>query len=147
MMLAVLHTPDYVDYATAHVTELIEGISRRCCGKRHLLPAGGDLAAPVRPLLQTSLPDGIINDRWIESTAHRVARSPMPWPAWADGWSSGSGRSFLTDTSRRPSLPTTISTSARPEYATFDSVQDKKGVDARSATPSSKSEMNGPKTS
>lgn len=129
VMLAVPHTPDYVDYATAHVLELIERYQPSVLWNDICWPAGGDLAALFARYYNV-VPDGIINDRWIESTAHRGAVT--------DAVARMGGRlvqrfwSIIPDGYKSLTFPANHHFDIRtPEYATFDSVQDKKWESTR----------------
>ena len=70
--LAVPHTPDYVRYATAHVRELIGRYQPSVLWNDICWPAGGDLPSLFAEYYNT-VPDGVINDRWIEPPQHRGA--------------------------------------------------------------------------
>lgn len=129
VMLAVPHTPDYVDYATAHVLELIERYQPSVLWNDICWPAGGDLAA-LFARYYNAVPDGIINDRWIESTARRGAVT--------DAVARMGGRlvqrfwSIIPDGYKSLTFPANHHFDIRtPEYATFDSIQDKKWESTR----------------
>ncbi len=68
--LAIPHTPDYVRYATAHVHDLIERYRPSILWNDIGWPAGGDLAALFADYYN-AVPDGVINDRWVEPPGHR----------------------------------------------------------------------------
>ncbi len=65
--LAVPHTGDYVQYATGHVRELISRYRPSVLWNDICWPAGGDLPALFAEYYNT-VPDGVINDRWVELT-------------------------------------------------------------------------------
>lgn len=129
VMLAVPHTPDYVEYATAHVLELIERYQPSVLWNDICWPAGGDLPALFARYYNV-VPDGIINDRWIESSAHRGAVT--------DAVARMGGRlvqrfwSIIPDGYKSLTFPANHHFDIRtPEYATFDSIQDKKWESTR----------------
>jgi alpha-L-fucosidase len=68
--LAVPNSPDYVTYATGHVRELISRYQPSVLWNDICWPAGGDLPALFAEYYDR-VPDGVINDRWIEPTQHR----------------------------------------------------------------------------
>jgi alpha-L-fucosidase len=70
--LAVPNTPDYVSYASAQARELIDGYQPSVLWNDICWPAGGDLPALFADYYNT-VPDGVINDRWIEPRLHRSA--------------------------------------------------------------------------
>ena len=94
----VPHTPDYVRYATAHVRELIGRYQPSVLWNDICWPAGGDLPSLFAEYYNT-VPDGVINDRWIEPPQHRgaVTRRPRPRRALC---SNASGLSYPSATSR-----------------------------------------------
>jgi len=129
VMLAVPHTPDYVEYVTAHVLELIERYQPSVLWNDICWPAGGDLPA-LFARYYNLVPDGIINDRWIESSVHRGAVT--------DALARMGGRlvqrfwSIIPDGYKSLTFPANHHFDIRtPEYATFDSIQDKKWESTR----------------
>jgi len=127
--LAVPHTPDYVQYATAHVRELIHRYRPSVLWNDVCWPAGGDLPALFAEYYD-AVPDGVINDRWLEPTAHRgmVSDALMRLGGvllqrfWAR----------VPDADKSLTFPTTHHYDFRtPEYATFDDVQQKKWESTR----------------
>ncbi len=128
-MLAVPHTPDYVEYATAHVRELIHRYQPSVLWNDICWPAGGDLPALFAEYYNV-VPDGIINDRWIEPGAHRgmvtdaVAR--MGGRIVQRFWS------IIPDSYKSLTFPANHHYDIRtPEYATFDAIQEKKWESTR----------------
>ncbi|MEI6622330.1 MAG: alpha-L-fucosidase [Actinomycetes bacterium] len=69
-VLATPTGPEYVEYATGHVRELIERYSPSVLWNDVCWPGGGNLAAIFSDYYNT-VPDGVINDRWLESAAAR----------------------------------------------------------------------------
>ena len=68
--LAVPHTPDYVEYATTHVRELVSRYRPSVLWNDICWPTGGDLPALFAEYYNT-VGDGVINDRWIQPPQHR----------------------------------------------------------------------------
>ena len=70
--MAVPHTGDHVAYAAHHVRELIDRYRPSVLWNDICWPSGGDLPALFADYCN-AVPDGVINDRWIEAPAHRSA--------------------------------------------------------------------------
>ena len=127
--LAVPHTPDYVDYATAHVRELIDRYRPSVLWNDICWPAGGDLPALFADYYNT-VPDGVINDRWIEPPQHRGPVSDTL--ARAGGVLLQRFWSIIPDGYKSLTFPANHHYDFRtPEYAQFDTVQDKKWESTR----------------
>ncbi len=71
-MLAVPDDPGYLKYATEHVTELIDRYQPSVLWNDICWPGGGNLAALFAHYYNT-VPDGVINDRWLETSGSRSA--------------------------------------------------------------------------
>jgi alpha-L-fucosidase len=69
-ILAVPTTSDYLDYVTAHVRELIDRYRPSVLWNDIGWPAGGNLAELFAHYYNT-VEDGVVNDRWFESTIKR----------------------------------------------------------------------------
>jgi len=127
--LAVPHTPDYVAYATAHVRELIDRYRPSVLWNDICWPTGGDLPALFAHYYNT-VPDGVINDRWLEPTQHRGmindALARLGGVAIQRFWS------VIPDRLKSLTFPTNHHFDFRtPEYAAFDSIQDGKWESTR----------------
>ncbi len=127
--LAVPHTADYVRYATSHVRELIDRYQPSVLWNDICWPAGGNLPALFAEYYNT-VPDGVVNDRWIEPPQHRGAV--------ADGLARVGGSllqrfwSLIPDSYKSLTFPANHHFDIRtPEYASFDTVQDKKWESTR----------------
>lgn len=128
-MLAVPHEDDYVGYATAHVRELIHRYQPSVLWNDVCWPAGGDLPALFAEYYD-AVPDGVINDRWLEPTAHRGAVSDAI--ARMGGLLLQRLWAHVPDADKSLTFPTTHHYDFRtPEYASFDDVQDKKWESTR----------------
>ena len=128
-MLAVPHTPDYVAYADAHVRELISRYRPAVLWNDICWPAGGNLPALFAEYYNT-VPDGVINDRWLEPTQHRgvvtdaVAR--LKGDAIQRFWS------VIPERFKSLTFPTNHHYDFRtPEYARFDAIEEKKWESTR----------------
>lgn len=127
--LAVPHTPDYVRYATAHVRELIERYWPSVLWNDICWPAGGDLAALFAEYYN-AVPDGVINDRWIEPPGHRGAVSDAL--ARLGGSLVQRFWSIIPEDRKSLTFPATHHYDFRtPEYAQYDSIQTKKWESTR----------------
>ena len=127
--LAVPHTPDYVEYATSHVRELISKYEPSVLWNDICWPAGGDLPALFAEYYN-AVPDGVINDRWIEPPQHRgtVADSV----ARAGGVLLQRFWALIPDSYKSLTFPANHHYDFRtPEYAKFDTVQAKKWESTR----------------
>jgi len=122
--LAVPASDAYQAYATAHVRELIDRYQPSVLWNDIAWPPGGDLAALFAHYYNV-VPDGVINDRWLQPSGHRgpvsdaVARSvgriiQLMWRHIPEG-----EKSLTFPTSHWYDFRT-------PEYQVFDAVQEKK---------------------
>ena len=123
-MLAVPPGADYTRYATAHVRELIHRYRPSVLWNDVCWPAGGDLAALFAEYYNT-VPDGVINDRWLEPTGHRGRVS--------DAVTRGLGNvvqalwHHLPEDAKSLTFPSAHHYDfTTPEYATFDEIPEKK---------------------
>lgn len=127
--LAVPHTPDYVEYATAHVRELISNYEPSVLWNDICWPAGGDLPALFAEYYN-AVPDGVINDRWIEPPQRRGLVSDSV--ARAGGVLLQRFWSLIPDSYKSLTFPANHHYDFRtPEYAKFDTVQEKKWESTR----------------
>ena len=127
--LAVPHTGDYVQYASAHVRELIGRYQPSVLWNDICWPAGGDLPALFAEYYNT-VPDGVINDRWIEPPQHRGAVSDAL--ARAGGVAVQRFWSLIPERYKSLTFPADHHYDIRtPEYAQFESVQPKKWESTR----------------
>lgn len=69
-MLAVPATPEYLQYATAHVHELIDAYHPDVLWNDVAWPPGGNLA-DLFAFYYNEVPDGVINDRWVQPSGRR----------------------------------------------------------------------------
>ena len=127
--LAVPDIDDYVAYADAHVRELIERYRPAVLWNDICWPSGGDLPALFADYYNT-VPDGVINDRWLEASQHRGMVSDSLarlggvlvqrfWP-------------FIPERYKSLTFPANHHFDFRtPEYAQFDAIQDKKWESTR----------------
>ena len=127
--LAVPHTSDYVGYADAHVRELISRYQPSVLWNDICWPAGGDLPALFAEYYNT-VPDGVINDRWIEPTQHRGmvtdAMARLGGIAIQRFWA------FIPESYKSLTFPANHHYDIRtPEYAQFSEIQDKKWESTR----------------
>lgn len=121
VVLAVPDTPDYHVYAAAHVRELIARYHPSVLWNDVCWPAGGDLAALFAEYYN-AVPDGVINDRWIETPVHRSMLSDAA--ARLGGLVVQRFWSLVPDEYKTLSFPASRHYDIRtPEYATFDSIQ------------------------
>jgi alpha-L-fucosidase len=127
--LAVPHTADYVEYATAHVRELIGRYQPSVLWNDICWPAGGDLPALFAEYYN-AVPDGVINDRWIESGQHRGAVTDSL--ARVGGTLLQRFWALIPDKHKTLTFPAEHHYDIRtPEYASFDSIQEKKWESTR----------------
>jgi alpha-L-fucosidase len=127
--LAVPHTPDYVAYATDHVRDLITRYRPSVLWNDICWPAGGDLPALFAEYYN-AVPDGVINDRWIEASHHRGALTDslarMGGSLLQRFWA------YVPDRHKSLTFPSEHHFDIRtPEYAQFGSVQEKKWESTR----------------
>ena len=120
-MLAVPATPDYERYATAHVREIIERYEPAVLWNDICWPPGGNLAE-LFAFYYDTVPDGVINDRWSQSTAKRGQIE--------DALTHGVGGlvqrlwQHIPEEKRGLSFPAAEHFDFRtPEYASFDTIQ------------------------
>ena len=123
-MLAVPSTQDYQDYATAHVTEIIDRYRPDVLWNDVAWPPGGDLAALFAHYYNT-VPDGVINDRWIQPSGRRNVVTDSLTRAAGDLiqllWK------HIPEKDKQLTFPGAHWYDFRtPEYAVFDTIQDKK---------------------
>jgi alpha-L-fucosidase len=123
-MLAVPATPEYQSYATAHVTEIIDRYRPDVLWNDVAWPPGGDLAA-LFAHYYNSVPDGVINDRWIQPSGRRNVVTDSLTRAAGDLiqllWK------HIPEKDKQLTFPGAHWYDFRtPEYAVFDTVQDKK---------------------
>lgn len=128
-MLAVPPSPDYERYATAHVTELIKRYEPSVLWNDVCWPAGGNLAELFARFYNT-VPDGVINDRWLQPTAKR---SPA-----RDELTRIGGNLLQAMWKHLPSDAKSLTFPGAnwydfntPEYASFDEIVDKKWESTR----------------
>ena len=127
--LAVPHTGDYVQYAAGHVRELISRYQPSVLWNDICWPAGGDLPALFADYYNT-VPDGVINDRWIEPPQHRGAVTDAL--ARAGGVAIQRFWSLIPERYKSLTFPADHHYDIRtPEYARFDSVQPQKWESTR----------------
>ena len=123
-MLAVPATPEYQAYATAHVTEIIDRYRPDVLWNDVAWPPGGDLAA-LFAHYYNAVPDGVINDRWIQPSGRRNVVTDTLTRAAGDLiqllWT------HIPEKDKQLTFPGAhwydFNT---PEYAVFDTIQDKK---------------------
>ena len=127
--LAVPHTDDYVGYADTHVRELISRYQPSVLWNDICWPAGGDLPALFAEYYNT-VPDGVINDRWIEPTQHRGMVTDAL--ARLGGIAAQRFWAFIPASYKSLTFPANHHYDMRtPEYAQFSEVQDKKWESTR----------------
>ncbi|MCB0932291.1 MAG: alpha-L-fucosidase [Mycobacterium sp.] len=126
--LAVPHSADYIVYATDHVRELIGRYHPSVLWNDICWP-GGDLAALFAEYYNT-VPDGVINDRWIEPP--RVRSIPTDALARLGGIAVQRLWPLIPDRYKTLAFPTNNHFDFRtPEYARFDEIQEKKWESTR----------------
>lgn len=127
--LAVPHTPDYVEYAGAHVRELIERYQPSMLWNDICWPAGGNLPALFADYYN-SVPDGVVNDRWIEPPQYRSALTDSL--ARVGGTLLQRFWAYIPDRHKSLTFPAEHHYDIRtPEYARYDSIQQKKWESTR----------------
>ena len=114
-MLAVPKEPAYRDYATGHVRELIDRYAPSVLWNDICWPPGGNLAE-LFAYYYNQVEDGVINDRWLQSTLRRDAA--------VDGLVRGAGRlleavwRFIPEDKRALTFPSSMHVDyTTPEYA------------------------------
>jgi alpha-L-fucosidase len=123
-MLAVPATPEYQAYATAQVTEIIQKYRPDVLWNDVAWPPGGDLAA-LFALYYNTVPDGVINDRWIQPDGRRNVVTDTLARAAGDLiqmlWQ------HIPEADKKLTFPGAHWYDFRtPEYAVFDTIQEKK---------------------
>lgn len=123
-MLAVPASPDYERYATEHVRELIDRYAPSVLWNDICWPPGGNLAE-LFAHFYNAVPDGVINDRWLEPTLRRNVLS--------DALVRGAGDLVQALWRHLPAGEKSLTFPAAhhydfstPEYATFDQIVAKK---------------------
>ena len=122
--LAVPADPAYERYATAHVRELIERYRPSVLWNDICWPPGGNLAE-LFAFYYESVPEGVVNDRWLEPSARR---GPV-----GDAFIRGAGGlmqllwQHLPEEKRGLTFPSANHYDFRtPEYSSFDTAQEGK---------------------
>ncbi|MGI9124377.1 MAG: alpha-L-fucosidase [Mycobacterium sp.] len=127
--LAVPHTGGYVDYADGHLRELIERYRPSVLWNDICWPAGGDLPALFADYYN-AVPEGVVNDRWIEPPQHRGPVADTA--ARAGGILLQRFWSLIPERYKSLTFPADHHYDFRtPEYAQFDEIQDKKWESTR----------------
>lgn len=127
--LAVPHAPDYLRYATGHVRELIERYRPSVLWNDICWPTDSDLPALFAEYYNT-VPDGVINDRWAQPPEYRGRM----YEALARAGGAVVQRCWPLIPQRFKSLtfPAEHHYDFRtPEYAQFDSIEQKKWESTR----------------
>jgi alpha-L-fucosidase len=128
-MLAVPTGDAYREYARAHVMELIERYEPSVLWNDICWPPGGNLAE-LFAAYYNAVPDGVINDRWLQSNGPRnrvvdtLARGAgdliqATWRFLPSGW-----KSLTFPASNHYDIRT-------PEYTSFDTIETKKWESTR----------------
>lgn len=129
IVLATPHDRGYLRYATAHVRELIHRYRPSVLWNDVCWPAGGNLPALFAEYYNT-VSDGVVNDRWIEPPGRRGMVSDATvrlagslvqrfWP-------------LIPDRYKTLTFPANQHYDFRtPEYASFETIQDKKWESTR----------------
>ena len=122
--LAIPTGPEYLDYATGHVKELIDRYAPDVLWNDIAWPGGGNLA-DLFAYYYNAVPDGALNDRWIEG--------PLRHNAVQEAFAHGVGTviqklwRFVPEDSKSLTFPAAHHYDFRtPEYATFDKIVEKK---------------------
>ena len=129
VILAAPTGDDYREYVTAHVRELIERYEPSVLWNDICWPAGGNLAELFAEYYNT-VPDGVINDRWLQSTGPRnrvvdaLVRGAgdlvqVGWRLLPSGW-----KELTFPSANHYDIRT-------PEYSSFDSIATKKWESTR----------------
>ncbi|MGI9577113.1 MAG: alpha-L-fucosidase [Microthrixaceae bacterium] len=128
-MLAVPTGADYLEYASAHVRELVERYEPSVLWNDICWPAGGNLAE-LFAFYYNTVEDGVVNDRWLQPST--------PRNRVADSLSRGAGTlvqaawRFLPDDWKSLTFPAaTHFDFSTPEYATFDEIETDKWESTR----------------
>ena len=127
--LAVPDSREYLQYATGHVLELIDRYRPSVLWNDICWPGGGNLAA-LFAHYYNAVPDGLVNDRWLESPVKRgEVRDSLARTAGTV--IQGLWR-FLPDSAKHLTFPSAHHYDFRtPEYAQFDEVVEKKWESTR----------------
>jgi alpha-L-fucosidase len=129
VILAVPSDDAFREYVTAHVRELIERYQPSVLWNDICWPAGGNLAELFADYY-TAVPDGVVNDRWLQPNGPRnlvvdtVVRGlgdvvQAGWRLLPSGW-----KSLTFPSANHFDFHT-------PEYASFDSIRTKKWESTR----------------
>jgi alpha-L-fucosidase len=128
-MLAVPSDSSYVQYATAHVRELIDRFQPSVLWNDICWPAGGNLAE-LFAHYYNNVPDGVINDRWLQAPGHRGAVG--------DTLARGAGTviqalwRFIPESQKSLTFPAAHHYDfSTPEYASFDEIKERKWESTR----------------
>jgi len=128
-MLAVPSEPSYVQYALAHVRELVDRYQPSVLWNDICWPAGAGLAE-LFAYYYNNVPDGVINDRWLQPTEHRGAIG--------DTVARGAGTiiqalwRFVPDAQKSLTFPAAHHYDfSTPEYSSFDEIQQRKWESTR----------------
>lgn len=123
-ILAVPNSDEYREYATAHVREIIDRYRPSVLWNDICWPAGGNLAE-LFAYYYNEVDDGVINDRWLESTLPRNQAAELAIRGLglaADRlWKvlPGKAKSLTFPSAHHFDFET-------PEYSTFDQIREKK---------------------
>ena len=122
--LAVPATQEYQAYASAHVRELVDRYQPSVLWNDIAWPPGGDLAGLFAHYYNV-VPDGVVNDRWLQPDGHRGFVS--------DAVARTAGRVIqlmwrhIPEQEKSLTFPTSHWYDFRtPEYQVFDAIQEKK---------------------
>lgn len=114
----------YVEYATAHVRELIDAYGPSVLWNDVCWPAGGNLAGLFAYYYNT-VPEGVINDRWLEATTEHSALGRAG--AHALGTIIQHLWRFLPAEAKSLTFPSAHHFDFNtPEYAQFDTIVERK---------------------
>jgi alpha-L-fucosidase len=123
-VLAVPTSESYAAYATAHVTELIDRYRPAVLWNDICWPPAGDLPS-LFAHYYNSVPDGVVNDRWLQRKGITWAISRQA--ARAAGWAIERLWRLLPKSAKSLTFPSANHFDFRtPEYTTFDEIQEKK---------------------
>lgn len=127
--LAVPTGREYVEYATGHVRELIDRYQPSVLWNDICWPGGGNLAE-LFAHYYNSVPEGVINDRWLESAESRSVAG--------DAIARGAGTMiqalwrFIPQSEKSLTFPAAHHYDfSTPEYAQFDDIVPKKWESTR----------------
>lgn len=129
VVLAVPPDPAYNEYATAHVRELIDRYRPDVLWNDIGWPAGGNLAGLFAHYYDT-VPDGVVNDRWLQASGPRNA--VVDAAVRAAGTAVQAAWRFLPESWTHLTFPAPTHHDVRtPEYATFDRIRTEKWESTR----------------